>query len=232
VSATRDAGQGVAIAEPLAAVALTLEARALEHRYGARRGLEPVSFSLAAPGVVAVTGANGSGKSTLLRIVAGLLRPTGGSATLTVSGRAIPPADRRAHVGLASPELQFYDEMTVAENLDFVAEARGLKDARRTVAVALERVGLERRARDRVDALSSGMKQRLRLAFALMHGPALLLLDEPGSHLDDEGRAVVARVVRECGASGLVLLATNDEREWRLGAQRIELRGRGLGDPS
>ena len=80
--------------------------------------------------------------------------------------------------------------------------------------------------------LSSGMKQRLRLAFALLGTPALLLLDEPGSHLDEEGRATVARLVEEEGRTGLVLLATNDEREMRLGAQRIELRRRGLGDPA
>jgi heme exporter protein A len=73
------------------------------------------------------------------------------------------------------------------------------------------------------------MKQRLRLAFALLHRPPVLLLDEPASHLDEEGRALVARVVDEQRREGLVLVATNDEREWKLAEQRIELRGRGLG---
>ena len=77
-----------------------------------------------------------------------------------------------------------------------------------------------------------GMKQRLRLAFALLGGPAVVLLDEPGSHLDDEGRASVARLVDEQARAGLVILATNDEREMKLGAQSIELRRRGLGDPA
>jgi len=214
------------------APALALEARALAHRYGRRRGLDPVSFALEAPGVVAVTGANGSGKSTLLRIVAGLLRASAGDSTLMLGGRAVAPAERRRCVGFASPELEFYDEMSAQENLAFAAEARGLVGPRAAVSEALERVGLSSRARDRVTELSSGMKQRLRLAFALLHRPALLLLDEPGSHLDDEGRAVVGRVVREQRNNGLVLLATNDEREWRLGDERIELRGRGLGDPA
>ena len=93
-------------------------------------------------------------------------------------------------------------------------------------------MGLESRAHDRVPALSSGMKQRLRIAFALLLKPPVLLLDEPGSHLDDEGRATVARLVDQERPTSLVVIATNDEREWRLAEQRIELRGRGLGHPA
>ena len=212
--------------------AVTLEATGLAHRYGRRPALDPLSFRLAAPGVVAVTGSNGSGKSTLLRILAGLLRPSAGDASLRVGDEAIAPPERRLRVGFASPDLAFYDEMSAEENLRFAAEARGLADARDAAREALERVGLRPRARDLVPELSSGMKQRLRLAFALLGAPALTLLDEPGSHLDDEGRAMVARLVEETGRAGLVILATNDEREVRLGAQRIELRRRGLGDPA
>ena len=202
------------------------------HRYGRRQGLDPLSFRLAAPGAVVLTGPNGSGKSTLLRILAGLLRPTAGSATLRIGAEDLPPSARRLRVGFASPELAFYDELSVTENLVFAAEARGLADPRVAVATALERVGLAARARDLVPELSSGMKQRLRLAFALLGGPAVVLLDEPGSHLDDEGRASVARLVDEQARAGLVILATNDEREMKLGAQSIELRRRGLGDPA
>ena len=220
-----------AVAQPVTAP-LALEAEGLMHRYGRRQGLDPLSFRLAAPGAVVLTGPNGSGKSTLLRILAGLLRPTAGSATLRIGAEDLPPSARRLRVGFASPELAFYDELSVTENLVFAAEARGLADPRVAVATALERVGLAARARDLVPELSSGMKQRLRLAFALLGGPAVVLLDEPGSHLDDEGRASVARLVDEQARAGLVILATNDEREMKLGAQSIELRRRGLGDPA
>jgi ABC-type multidrug transport system ATPase subunit len=216
----------------VAAPALALEAEGLTHRYGRRRGLDPLSFRVAAPGAVTLTGPNGSGKSTLLRILAGLLRPTAGRATMTLGGETVPPAARRLTVGFASPELAFYDEMSATENLTFAAEARGLGHPAAAAGEALERVGLGARAHDLVPELSSGMKQRLRLAFALLGGPALLLLDEPGSHLDDEGRLTVARLVDEQARAGLVILATNDEREMKLGAQRIELRRRGLGDPA
>ena len=220
-----------AVAQPVTAP-LALEAEGLMHRYGRRQGLDPLSFRLAAPGAVVLTGPNGSGKSTLLRILAGLLRPTAGSATLRIGAEDLPPSARRMRVGFASPELAFYDELSVTENLVFAAEARGLADPHAAVATALERVGLAARARDFVPELSSGMKQRLRLAFALLGGPEVVLLDEPGSHLDDEGRASVARLVDEQARAGLVILATNDEREMKLGAQSIELRRRGLGDPA
>ncbi|MBI1796532.1 MAG: ABC transporter ATP-binding protein [Candidatus Eisenbacteria bacterium] len=206
-----------------------LEATNLAHRYGARVGLEPVSFSFGAPTAIAVTGANGSGKSTLLRIMAGLLRPSAGACRLTVAGRAASREEHRASVGFASPDLAFYDELTVAENLTFAANARGDRDAATSVRAALDRVGLGSRANDRVAALSSGMKQRLRLAFALMHAPGVLLLDEPSSHLDDDGRAALARIVADERQKRIVVIATNDETEGRLADQRIELRGRGLG---
>jgi heme exporter protein A len=211
---------------------VTLEARELAHDYGRRVGLRPVSFRLDSAGVVAITGANGSGKSTLVRIIAGLLRPSHGSLSFTAAGRPVERADRRRCVGYASPELEFYDELSVTENLEFAAEARGDSAARESAAAALARVGLESRASDRVTALSSGMRQRLRVAFALLHRPPMLLLDEPGSHMDDDGRARLAELILHEGRSALVLIATNDEREWRLAGQRIELQGRGLGHPA
>ncbi|MBI1799190.1 MAG: ATP-binding cassette domain-containing protein [Candidatus Eisenbacteria bacterium] len=201
-------------------LAIAVEARGLRHRFGPRVALEPQTFSFGEGGVVAATGPNGSGKSTLLRIVAGLLRPSGGESVVTLDGRAISAFDRRKVLGFSSPELSFYDEFTTSENLEFAA---------RSALAALERVNLAERAGDRVGTLSSGLRQRLRLAFATLGDPPLLLLDEPGSHLDDDGHALVERVVREGAGRGLVLLATNDEREWRLAERRIQLRGRDLG---
>ena len=222
----------VAVSSAPGTALATLAARDLTHQYSPRRGLSPVSFELESPLAAAVTGPNGAGKSTLLRIISGLLRPSGGTCALHCDGRPIGARDRRASVGLASPDVSFYEELTVGENLLFAAETRGLADPRGRVREALERVGLLARAGDRAEVLSSGMTQRLRIAFALLHRPAVLLLDEPGSHLDEDGRAMVARVVDEHRERGLVLIATNEERESRLGERTIELRGRGLGDPA
>ena len=221
-----------ALETPVTAAAVAIEAHELSHRYGRRTALEPLSFALAAPGVAAVTGPNGSGKSTLLRVLSGLLRPSQGSSTMTVGGRAMAPADRRRWVGFASPDVAFYEELSAIENLVFTAETRGGPAPAEAAAAALARVGLGSRANDRVSALSSGMTQRLRLAFAVLHRPPVLLLDEPGSHLDDEGRGMLAGLIDRERRTGLVLIATNDEKEWRLAEQRIELRGRGLGHPA
>ena len=212
--------------------ALTLEARDLGHDYSGRRGLAPLSFTLTSPSVVAITGANGSGKSTLLRILAGLLRPARGGWTLVRDGAASPVTARLGAIGYAGPDLAFYEEFTAFENLAFAAEAMAVAAPVEAARAALERTDMTARANDRVAALSSGMKQRLRLAFAVLRRPSVLLLDEPGSHLDEEGRGLVARLVEDQRVRGIAIIATNDEREWRLAGQRIELRSGGLGHPA
>ena len=215
------------------ATAVSVQGHALSHRFGRRQtGIAGLEFTFEGPGAVAVTGPNGSGKSTLLRILAGLLRPSEGRTALHVQGREVPPALRRTALGLATPELAFYEEFSATENLVFAGETHGLASPARAAAEALERVGLAPRAADKVAAYSSGMKQRLRLAFALLHQPPLLMLDEPGSHLDDAGRDAMRAVVAHQAARGLVLIATNDAQEIQLAERRLELHGRGLGDPS
>ena len=217
----------------MSAGAVSVRAERLTHRYArVKTGVDGLTFAFEGPGVVAVTGPNGSGKSTLLRILAGLLRPSEGSTFVSVDSQDLKHGERRTRVGLATPELAFYEEFSGEENLAFAAEARGLASPSRSARAALERVGLAGRARDRVSGYSSGMKQRLRVAFALLHEPPVVLLDEPGSHLDDEGRERVAEIVRDAATRGLVLLATNDPREVQLAEGRLELVARGLGDPA
>ena len=201
-----------------------LEATGLSHRYGTRRThIQSLEFAFRGPAAIAVTGPNGSGKSTLLRIIAGLLRPTAGQVLVHHAGRDLKPAGRRLACGLATPELSFYEEFTARENLRFAAEAHRLADPAAAAAAALDEVGLGARADDRVAAYSSGMKQRLRLAFAVLHDPPVLLLDEPGSHLDEHGRGVVRQVVERHAARGLVFLATNDPLETALATHRVAL---------
>ncbi len=208
----------------MSTVAVRVEAQGLSHRYGQRRThIHELAFAFDGPGAVAVTGPNGSGKSTLLRIMAGLLRASSGTFMMQVGGVALKPGERRGALGLATPDLAFYEEFSATENLVFAAHAHGLASPATAAATALERVGLTPRAGDLVAAYSSGMKQRLRLAFAMLHEPAVLLLDEPGSHLDDAGRAVVRSVVEHQAARGLVFIATNDPLERALAPREVSL---------
>lgn len=124
---------------------------------------------------------------------------------------------------MASPEIELYNELTAAENLGFYARLRGIPLTRTTIREAIAAAGLEGRADERVGAFSSGMKQRLRLLFAIQHAPLLLLLDEPGSNLDDAGREFLAAIVEAHLKRGILVLATNDPDEIRFGQQMLRL---------
>jgi heme exporter protein A len=179
----------------------------------------------ASRGLVAVAGKNGSGKTTLLKILAGLARPTAGRVRLELEGGpALTTSERRLAVGWAGPDLALYGELTAAENLLFFRRAAGRAasagDARRRLA----EVGLADAAMDRrVEEFSTGLKQRLRLAFARLFDPPVLVLDEPMAGLDLEGRETVLRAVADARRLGPVFLASNDERDFIEPEQRIEL---------
>lgn len=178
---------------------------AISRAFGRLRVVADVSGKVAGGGVLRVAGGNGSGKSTLLRILAGLLQPDRGTVELVVDGSCLDLAQRRRAIGLVAPDLALYEELTVAENLAFFARLRRLPTSR-TQAV-LDRLDLPpQRA---VGALSSGMRQRLRWGWALLHQPAALLLDEPFQNLDPRGEALARSFLDEhLAAGGLAVIAT------------------------
>ena len=193
---------------------LQLVAENLGHRFGRRVLFRKLSFTLEAGHSLAVTGSNGSGKSTLVRIIAGVMRPLKGSVTLHLNGQAVPPEERPLQVGMVAPYLNVYDDFTTRENLQFLAQARRLPDAEARIEATLDLVSLTPRADDRVATYSSGMKQRVRFAAALLAAPPLLLLDEPTSNLDPAGLAMVERIITHQKEVGrLVIVATNDAAE-------------------
>ena len=187
----------------------SLAFRDLARRFGPLRVFSGVSGEVAAGGLLLVSGANGSGKSTLLRCLAGLLRPDRGSIEAREGGGELDLAGRRARVGYVAPDLSFYDELTGAENLDFFARLRGLAAGSnpgpgRELA---SRLGLP--AERPFHAMSSGMRQRLRWAFALLHEPRILLLDEPFANLDAAGERAARAILEERLAAGaLAVVAT------------------------
>ena len=199
---------------------IQLKLTGIEKRYGMRRVLRDFAFLAEGGEVVAITGANGSGKSTVVKLVAGLLRASKGQIALTVgTADESDPARRRRLCGYVSPDLTLYTELTARENLQFFCDVRGASPE--NIASTLERVGLSGREDDPIGQYSSGLRQRVKLALAVLFEPPVLLLDEAGLALDDKGVALVAELVAEQQKrGGLTLIATNDSREVVL-AQRI-----------
>ena len=190
-----------------------LRAEGLGKRFGRRWIFRSLSFEVKSGEAVAILGRNGSGKSTLLRILSGLMMPGEGSVILDV-------LDPRLDLAMASVEQSLYPQLTVAEHLEFAAELRGCEAK---VDELLTKVGLAAARNAFASQLSTGMKVRLRVAQAIQTSPKLLLMDEPGAALDEEGRALVEEVCREQVARGALILATNDPTERRLTQRAIVL---------
>lgn len=182
----------------------------LGKRFGRRVLFRKLSFDLEGGQTLAVTGANGSGKSTLLKILAGVLRPTKGTVALQCDGQVLSSEEHPLCTGLVAPYLNVYDGFSARENLAFLAQARRLANAAESIEAVLEQVDLAARADDLVATYSSGMKQRVKYAAALLAEPSLLLLDEPTANLDAAGLAMVARIVAyQREAERLLIIATN-----------------------
>ena len=194
--------------------------------YGRTIALDRIDLVLA-PGITGLYGPNGSGKSTLLRILAGLQRPVLGSVSF--DGTVRHPSDEalRRRIGYAGHDTGLYGRMTVAENLALFAALWGAPDAR--VDEVLVEVGLEERARSRVDELSAGLKRRAAVARALVHQPDILLLDEPFATLDDEAADLVVNAIRSWRAPGrIAVIATHGAKRLKSFADQAIVLRRGL----
>jgi ABC-type multidrug transport system ATPase subunit len=178
--------------------------------YGRRRAVSRVSFSARRGEIVGLLGPNGAGKSTLMGMVATLVSPSSGEVRYGErGGRSDGPA-LRARIGLLAHELHLYPELSARQNLAFFASLYGVDGGDR-VDAALQSAGLSERADDDVSGYSRGMRQRLALERALLHGPRLVLLDEPFTGLDDRAVGIVTdRLQRIAAAGAIVLLATHD----------------------
>ena len=178
-----------------------IRGQGVEKRYGRRRALRPVDLSLDRGDFLVVTGPNGSGKTTLLRLVAGLAAPTGG--TLDVDAE-------RGRLGFLGHEPLLYRDLTALENLDLFGRLYRVPERRERIGMLLERFGLWDVRGERLASYSRGMTQRLALCRALLHEPDLLVLDEPFTSLDDEGAALLDRLLDELRGGATVLLSTHD----------------------
>jgi heme exporter protein A len=181
----------------------------LKKVFNRRMVFERVSFSVPRESVLLITGRNGSGKSTLVKIISRILTPSAGTVSLGEGGKEAKDP-WQMQIGLVSPYLQMFEEFTGMENLALAAEIRGLALDRARAVALLDRVALKARMDDQVRTYSSGMKQRMKYAFALLHEPAVLILDEPMSNLDSDGIGIVREMMAEQRRKGILVVATND----------------------
>jgi heme exporter protein A len=202
---------------------VSIEFHDLAKRYNRRQVFSGLNGLVSGGHSLVITGANGSGKSTLVRVLCGLTRPSRGQVAVYLDGVALAPADCRTEIGLVAPDLSLYGELTAEENLSFFARVRGLELTKQDFGSMLERVGLAGRGGDPVSEYSSGMRQRLKYAQALLHRPPLLFLDEPTANLDEAGSSIVADIIAEQKMRGVLVLATNEPEEVAFGDEVLHL---------
>ena len=200
-----------------------IELNTLGKYFGRRLVFNGIDYTFTSGNVYGVSGPNGSGKSTLVKIIAGLISPTSGKVNHSLLNKKIEPEELHDYIGFVSPYLFLYDEFTAEENLIHFSNIRGIKFDSIRADYLLNELNLYSRRKDLVRGYSSGMKQRLKFIFALLHHPRFLILDEPTSNLDNEGKEKVYRLVRNESNNNLIVIASNEDSDLNICSKVIEL---------
>lgn len=196
---------------PLAMISLKIIQ--LSKSYGPKRVFSDVSFEHEGSSL-GIAGSNGSGKSTFLKCLGNLLRPSSGRVEWSKEGNLLGRDELQPILGYAAPYINLYDELSCRENLHFLANIRHQDNAESAIEQWIPEVGLSDVADQPYGKLSTGQQQRLRLASALFHRPDILLLDEPGSNLDEAGRSLIAAIAKSFQSQDkLLIIASNNPNE-------------------
>lgn len=194
----------------------SLEIKNLSKNFGRRLIFQNINYSISSNTVLGISGNNGSGKSTFMKIIAGVLSPNKGEIVHSLNGNKINSYELFNHIGFVSPYLILYEEFSAEENLKVFSKIRGIKYDSEYIRMLFEKMNLYNRRKDIVKTYSSGMKQRLKYVFALMHKPGFLLLDEPTSNLDIEGKDSVYSIVNEYSKNYIIIIASNEEQDLKM----------------
>jgi heme exporter protein A len=194
----------------------SIQSQDLSKSFGRRLIFNNINFNWNEAGIFGISGPNGSGKSTLVKIIAGLIAPSSGKIIHKNSGGEIIPEKLHNHIGFVSPYLVLYEEFSAWENLVIFSKIRSVPFNEEKVIHYLNQFLLENRKDDLVKTYSSGMKQRLKFVFALMHSPDVLIFDEPTSNLDESGKNVVYKIVSDEGKNRIVVIASNETKDLEL----------------
>jgi len=193
--------------------ASAIEVRKLAKSFGHQVALRGVDLTVAEGEFLTLFGPNGAGKTTLIRIVASLMRPTDGLVRVRGEDLGKAATTLRRHIGLISHNPLLYGDLTPDENLSFFSRMYDLPDAASRIDTVLEQVGLAARRRDPVRTFSRGMVQRLTIARAILHDPAIMLLDEPYTGLDLQAADMLRSVLQELAASNRTVILTTHNLE-------------------
>jgi ABC-2 type transport system ATP-binding protein len=195
---------------------LAIDVRGMTKIFNGRSVVKGIDLQVHRGEICGFLGPNGSGKTTFIRMLCGLLRPDGGSGTCLGYDVIADSEAIRREIGYMTQRFSFYEDMSIAENLDFVARMFSLPNRRDAVEKSLEQLGLAGRRSQLAGELSGGWKQRLALAACMIHNPRLLLLDEPTAGVDPKARRIFWDQIHDLAAQGLtVLISTHymDEAE-------------------
>jgi ABC-2 type transport system ATP-binding protein len=207
-------GAHAAGAPPAAGVAI--DVRGMTKRFGTLTAVDHIDLRVAEGEICGFLGPNGSGKTTFIRMLCGLLRPDEGSGTCLGFDVMRASEEIKRRVGYMTQRFSFYEDLSIAENLDFVARMYEVPRRREAVVASIERLGLAQRRNQLAGTLSGGWKQRLALAACMLHEPRLLLLDEPTAGVDPKARREFWEQIHQLAAEGLTFLITThymDEAE-------------------
>ncbi len=193
-----------------------IDVRGMTKQFSGRTVVNSIDLQVRSGEIYGFLGPNGSGKTTFIRMLCGLLVADAGSGTCLGFDVIKQSEEIKRQVGYMTQKFSFWEDLSIRENLDFVARMYGIKDRRATVDASIERLGLAGRERQLAGQLSGGWKQRLALAACLIHQPRLLLLDEPTAGVDPKARRDFWEQIHSLAAEGLTFLITThymDEAE-------------------
>ncbi|HEX9292266.1 MAG TPA: ABC transporter ATP-binding protein [Gemmatimonadales bacterium] len=217
--------------------AVTVETRHLTRRFGSVVAVRDLNLAIAKGEVFGLLGPNGSGKTTTIRMLCGLLAPSEGTAIVAGVDVVQSPDLIKEKIGYMSQRFGLYEDLTVAENMDFYGGIYGLEGAGRRgrIAEVVKFLGLDRRLNQMASTLSGGWKQRLALACALMHGPAVIFLDEPTAGVDPAARRGFWSTIHTLATQGTTVIVTTHYMDEAAQCWRVALLSQGhliaLGTP-
>src|SRR5271154_5843625 len=200
----------------MSASELVIDVRGVTKKFGGRTVVNHIAMQVRPGEIYGFLGPNGSGKTTFLRMLCGLLKPDGGEGSCLGFDFRTQSAEIKKHVGYMTQKFSFYEDLSIEENLDFIARLYEIPQRKTAIEKSLERLGMVARRKQLAGTLSGGWKQRLALSACLIHEPQLLLLDEPTAGVDPKARRDFWEKIHQLAAAGLTVLITThymDEAE-------------------